>query len=82
MGQQRPPWFRQFRNLSKVVDLLLGQLEREQGADDPGEGHHVVRGVQLCTMSKDDPAAHRLSIGEVKDTNKIDLREGLQQQAL
>ena len=66
-----------------MVDLLLGQLEREQGADDPGEGHHVVRGVQLCTMSKDDPAAHRLSIGKVKDTNnKIDLREGLQQQAL
>ena len=36
-------------DVNEVVNLLWRQLEGEKGGHDPGEGGHVVRGVQIYT---------------------------------
>ena len=33
-------------DVNEVVNLLWRQLEGQEGGHDPGEGGHVVRGVQ------------------------------------
>ena len=36
-------------DVNEVVNLLGRQLEGEESGHDPGEGGHVVRGVQIYT---------------------------------
>ena len=37
------------KDVNEVVHLLGRQLEGQEGGHDPGEGGHVVRGVQSYT---------------------------------
>ena len=36
-------------DVNEVVNLLGRQLEGQESGHDPGEGGHVVRGIQSCT---------------------------------